>query len=69
MTGESEGERGGGAQWNQSKLQTGTVHTDLWSLVGVYICKCMCLHYNVRVHVVVVVLVVCSGYTYMYIST
>ena len=32
VTGESEGEWWGGAQWDQSILQTGTVHTDLWCL-------------------------------------
>ena len=41
VTGEGEGESGGGAQWNQSKIQTGAVHTHLRTLQLVH---------NVRLH-------------------
>lgn len=32
VTSESEGELGRGAQCNQPKLQTGAIHTHLWTL-------------------------------------
>ena len=32
VAGESESESGGGAHWNQSKVQARAVHTHLWTL-------------------------------------